>query len=1094
MLFRSQRRRYWAKIAAWKDGRAVRSENRETIEEMSDRLWKEIETLSGISDLRYLGPEFLIYLTEDITGAVGQTSLRIMDGQQNLLKPDYLVRQLKQYVQDKGNDQAPEFAALSNDAFHVEGRLSASIERLKQNKILIDSLEEFYAQFFYERYHLPNRALLEQGQRPSYEQRVTILPRPDADAKIKQELVEKEAVDLVDLGVGMTGIDLVSGWPRDRGRLILVENNPHIANILSKYSEKVGNDRIRVLERDITDPAFFEWLTGEVSAGRIRAGLVSATQVMKHLNGERKIDPAINSGFVRRLGTWAANQRTGIILAELKSEMTELWEDWKGYPGLLKGLGLSVWGDLESDTSFIFAVPRETVLDIARVFPDLSVERAEHRVTLSGDKEVVLDMRAGVKDNWVLLKIGEEIFGIHTKDWPAVLGRAQTDNATPVVYRLDTALKKHSKIDDLDLSYYVLQSYELFTKFVLSMKPSLHAVRELDPRQLRDVVLPIRAAYRPEGFKLSSATYGLFRWDYAALREEFPRRTLPTSFGETEDQKFFDSWSEIGMWLPVLMDDEFSVIYQAKTQDLADGRQGLPDLFRAIAQKMSLRSEARLENQTGTVLSEDIEKDRITKDSVMQVIEEINQTAKRRIFNDDQKAQIAQKIESMRLAKGRRILICGPASSDYLPVLLAKLGLQTSVIDTNPVEIRGLIDLMKAHHLNEALSVFTDYDDLGDRRFDYITMFGMLHYLYDPSADEKMKAYLDEIPFAGLSEKERLNREGREYALSKMKDYLKPVVNHLNHGGLILLNTPVIYPGDKTMIDAGINFFRKELDLADEALGQLGRERGVTFTKQSNVNLTDFSMNEQFLNEKRIGIAYQVINRSETRSANHLDSRSLDLRPSDIRQNPLRSLASVEGKLVVVDFNEMENPKDPNQFSEEQIKEVVALAAAAKGRVKVVIYNADIASNTYRILRDLIDQLERENPELKNKIELTREDLAGIAGRQIKTWRGQVLHLSKSRSSEIAPAIKAAGAEEKVLRFRYEDETGALMQQGGTLGFAVTQADVLSKKTAELLKRALPDGIGFNSKGGYFYVDRAHAGLWGKIYEAMYVVVFARSA
>jgi hypothetical protein len=213
----------------------------------------------------------------------------------------------------------------------------------------------------------------------------------------------------------------------------------------------------------------------------------------------------------------------------------------------------------------------------------------------------------------------------------------------------------------------------------------------------------------------------------------------------------------------------------------------------------------------------------------------------------------------------------------------------------------------------------------------------------------------------------------------------------------------------------------------------------------------------------------------------------------------LAALHSVSDKLVVIDFRDMTDPRNP--FSDEQTAEIFSLVDAAGGKVRVLIHDVDVSHDRYRELQALMGQMERRSRKLRGTITLRKESLGPDGQKDIPTDRRQVLHLFKNARDFSGPAA-FAGPDRKVLKFRYEDETGQLTQAAGTLGYAVTIADEISEKTAGLLRAGegihesyrLPGGIRFNADGGYFTVDTEHAGLWGRIYGMMYAVAFARSA
>jgi hypothetical protein len=208
----------------------------------------------------------------------------------------------------------------------------------------------------------------------------------------------------------------------------------------------------------------------------------------------------------------------------------------------------------------------------------------------------------------------------------------------------------------------------------------------------------------------------------------------------------------------------------------------------------------------------------------------------------------------------------------------------------------------------------------------------------------------------------------------------------------------------------------------------------------------------------------------------------------------INSIRSMKDALVLEDFNEMIDPENPDRFSVEQMVEAVKLAAASGGKLSVTIYNADISKPAYKMLSDLIRQLEQDYPELKHKIKLSKDSFESVAAHEISKRQGPVIHLRKNKP-DFAEELKALSLEEKVLDFRYADENGDTIHSAGTLGVAVAAAEALGKRTAELLKQSVPEaGAHYDARSGHFYADREHAGGWSKLYEAMFAVEFSKAA
>ena len=89
--------------------------------------------------------------------------------------------------------------------------------------------------------------------------------------------------------------------------------------------------------------------------------------------------------------------------------------------------------------------------------------------------------------------------------------------------------------------------------------------------------------------------------------------------------------------------------------------------------------------------------------------------------------------------------------------------------------------------------------------------------------------------------------------------------------------------------------------------------------------------------------------------------------------------------------------------------------------------------------------------------------------------------------------LNRLGLSSQVFAFRYEHD-GELTQEAGTLWAAVRKASLIKRIPGLALVEELPEGIAQNKEYGYFIAERSESGLWQRIVQASFVVLFNRSA
>jgi hypothetical protein len=188
-----------------------------------------------------------------------------------------------------------------------------------------------------------------------------------------------------------------------------------------------------------------------------------------------------------------------------------------------------------------------------------------------------------------------------------------------------------------------------------------------------------------------------------------------------------------------------------------------------------------------------------------------------------------------------------------------------------------------------------------------------------------------------------------------------------------------------------------------------------------------------------------------------------------------------EDKRIFVDYNDM-----AAHFSDAQIKEILFTAGEKHRSFLIVVYGVDVTQTLGNFLAGL------KLPSLR----ATAADLPAAAREFTRGFAGERLHLS-SAAGEISPQALAAALDENgknranLYALAYRDG------EGGTLGVALKDLDrrLLAEYTeAGLLKKQLPDYMGFDEKGRIIVTDLRAAGAeaWQSAYES--AIAFSRAA
>ena len=252
----------------------------------------------------------------------------------------------------------------------------------------------------------------------------------------------------------------------------------------------------------------------------------------------------------------------------------------------------------------------------------------------------------------------------------------------------------------------------------------------------------------------------------------------------------------------------------------------------------------------------------VTLEEIRAAIDEIDRLYGGVVFDEGAKDRIVEKVLNMRLIKGKSVLVVGPGDSDYLPVLFAKLGLETSIIEIERESLNGQVELFKRLGIEGKIGVFASYGEMGDRKFDYIAAFAVLHYAI--TTPEKLRTYRDLISLTTLYMSDQENQRDvmgmiKRFERESISELIQPILMHLNpQGGYIFIND--------------INDRREGVELLGilgDVLAGLGKDLGVQFVRDTGIDVDNFSMYPLpfYLNENRIGVVYRTTDQSRLRDS-----------------------------------------------------------------------------------------------------------------------------------------------------------------------------------------------------------------------------------
>ncbi|MBI4708181.1 MAG: M48 family metalloprotease, partial [Candidatus Omnitrophica bacterium] len=229
----------------------------------------------------------------------------------------------------------------------------------------------------------------------------------------------------------------------------------------------------------------------------------------------------------------------------------------------------------------------------------------------------------------------------------------------------------------------------------------------------------------------------------------------------------------------------------------------------------------------------------ITQQEIKDVIEDINRLSGRIIFKGEVREQISKKISSMGLLKGKSCLVVGPGLNDYLPVMLYKLGLQSSIIDTNEYAIQEQKKMFAKFGIDGRIDVFISYDDA---------------------------------------------------CLLEMSNSVFPIVRLLNFdGGRIFVNQHAqVSLEDQYSLEGSDSLnFAKLIYYIDMTLQEFGDIYKVKFFKASQVDLENFRVDGRDLREPRLGVTFEAHKKYSAGAAPEAASSAVEINSKVQGQSPL---------------------------------------------------------------------------------------------------------------------------------------------------------------------------------------------------------------
>jgi hypothetical protein len=295
---------------------------------------------------------------------------------------------------------------------------------------------------------------------------------------------------------------------------------------------------------------------------------------------------------------------------------------------------------------------------------------------------------------------------------------------------------------------------------------------------------------------------------------------------------------------------------------------------RLIKEDRRARAEKRLAEITAKK-QEDARQQAIQgrKAEISTIIDGLNRALEKKLFDNETKERIAEKVSTWELVKGRPVLVVGHSGSDYLPILLAKLGLKVSVIDIDPKRVKEQNGLHRQFGLEQEIESFESYADLRDRKFDYITVFAVINDAIDAIETDQLVQLGVLSTVAEGENRQRIEKLCKEIFELQIRKFIIPILVHLNpDGGHILVNMPGMLSNELLeKFPDDFSTFGELVYYLNSMMPSLCEELAVSFTSQPQMDVDDFSMHPTWLRETRVGIVYRATTSQASKLTESLD-------------------------------------------------------------------------------------------------------------------------------------------------------------------------------------------------------------------------------
>lgn len=208
-------------------------------------------------------------------------------------------------------------------------------------------------------------------------------------------------------------------------------------------------------------------------------------------------------------------------------------------------------------------------------------------------------------------------------------------------------------------------------------------------------------------------------------------------------------------------------------------------------------------------------------------------------FSNESIAEAARKLAALPLKKGERVLVAGPSSQDYLPVLLHRMGMEVAMVD--PMEpVPGFYP--------KEIPFVRDYSELGKEPFHHVFALGMFHDTFDINARANIST------LRTLDPKSADSAWMERVVTSRFEHVLNNFISHMHDGGHLYLN-------DISRISMGMVSVEDESRVfyhLDRTIERMAGERGIKFELLPQ-DLDDFSLSEAHHDtENRSSRVYRV--------------------------------------------------------------------------------------------------------------------------------------------------------------------------------------------------------------------------------------------